>query len=124
MRKTDQPFTGTHIVANFMDCAYDFAGGLTAATMEHEMSKAATDAGLRPLGGFYYDFDDEGALTGACVLAESHITIHTWPELRYLTIDVFVCNYSRDNSQAAQTIIDHFQLIYKPAEVNSQVITR
>ncbi|MDR2411800.1 MAG: S-adenosylmethionine decarboxylase [Candidatus Peribacteria bacterium] len=31
-------------------------------------------------------------------LTESHISIHTWPESKFLTLDVYVCNYNDDNS--------------------------
>ena len=40
--------------------------------------------------------------TGAVVLAESHLAVHTWPELRAVTLDLYVCNFSRDNSAAAR----------------------
>ena len=47
------------------------------------------------------------------VLAESHLAIHTWPETGGLTLDVYVCNYSADNSAKARkvfdAIIEHFQ---------------
>ena len=40
--------------------------------------------------------------TGAVVLAESHLAVHTWPELRAVTLDLYVCNFSHDNSAAAR----------------------
>jgi spermidine synthase len=58
------------------------------------------------------------------VLAESHLAIHTWPERQGLTLDVYVCNYSADNSAKARklfdTIVGHFQ----PTEVCRQDIDR
>ena len=40
------------------------------------------------------------------VLAESHLAIHTWPERQGLTLDVYVCNYSADNSAKARRLFD------------------
>jgi S-adenosylmethionine/arginine decarboxylase-like enzyme len=38
------------------------------------------------------------------VLAESHLAIHTWPERDCATLDVYVCNYTADNSRRAETL--------------------
>jgi spermidine synthase len=40
-------------------------------------------------------------VTGTVLLAESHLAIHTWPETGSVTIDVYVCNFSADNSGKA-----------------------
>jgi len=70
------------------------------------------DAGLTTMDASFHQFDGSG-FTGTVVLAESHLAIHTWPEKQGLTLDVYVCNYSDDNSAKArklfEAIIDHFQ---------------
>ena len=43
------------------------------------------------------------AVEGAVVLAESHLAVHTWPELDAVTLDLYVCNHSRDNRAAAES---------------------
>ena len=45
-----------------------------------------------------------GGYTAYFLLAESHISIHTWPEIDSVYADVFVCNYTKNNTQAAQNI--------------------
>ncbi len=66
------------------------------------------DAGLTPLGTYFYQFHDDAGkaagVTGTVVLAESHLAIHTWPESGDITLDVYVCNYSRDNSERARKV--------------------
>ncbi len=66
------------------------------------------DAGLTPLGTYFYQFHDDNGkaagVTGTVVLAESHLAIHTWPESGDITLDVYVCNYSRDNSERARRV--------------------
>jgi S-adenosylmethionine/arginine decarboxylase-like enzyme len=45
-------------------------------------------------------------VTGTVVLAESHLAIHTWPEIGAVTLDVYVCNFSGDNSNRAHALFD------------------
>ena len=47
---------------------------------------------------------DENEITAVVALAESHISIHTWPEFSYVSLDIFVCNLKNDNSQKAKNI--------------------
>ena len=39
------------------------------------------------------------------VLAESHMSLHTWPEKKYVTLDVYVCSYTQDNREKAKNLI-------------------
>jgi S-adenosylmethionine decarboxylase len=47
-----------------------------------------------------------GGITLTVLLAESHICIHTWPELLGVTLDVYVCNFSADNSKKAEQLFE------------------
>lgn len=62
------------------------------------------------VGQFFHQFTSAAGhpagVTGAVILAESHLAIHTWPEICCVTIDVYVCNFSADNSQAARNLTD------------------
>lgn len=53
------------------------------------------------------------SFTAAICLMESHICIHTWPEINQLTADVYLCNYSSDNTNKvkniASEIISYFE---------------
>lgn len=66
----------------------------------------------------------EGGITGVIIVSESHLTIHTWPERRYVNLDVFFCNYSRDNTRKARTVFGEFRKLYKPTRVRLREVWR
>lgn len=58
---------------------------------------------LNKLGEVYHEFPG-GGFTGVVCLTESHIAIHTWPEFGFVTFDVFLSNYSKNNDAAGRSI--------------------
>ena len=59
--------------------------------------------GLTVVGERFYQFEPQG-VTGTVLLAESHIAIHTWPEAGFVTVDVYVCNCTTDNTAKAEQV--------------------
>ncbi|WP_394199760.1 adenosylmethionine decarboxylase [Litoreibacter albidus] len=78
---------GQHLIADFYGASQLFDGG-PAAAMLH---KAAEAAGATVLDLNLHDFGDRYGFTGVALLAESHISVHTWPENDYVAIDIFMC---------------------------------
>jgi S-adenosylmethionine decarboxylase len=73
--------------------------------------------------GFSTHTFDNGSFTAAVCLKESHICIHTWPEFSQLTLDVYLCNYLRDNSPKVKDVagayIDYFSAtVLNDSEIN------
>ena len=66
-----------------------------------------------------YKFSDMGGVTALGILAESHIGLHTWPESRYVSIDIFTCG-DLDPSKALPIIIE----IYLPSSIEVKTIRR
>ena len=66
---------------------------------------AAIDVTLLDL--HVYPFSPMG-VTGAAIVAESHIIIHTWPEHGYAAIDIFTCGRERDLEAALGSVRQHF----------------
>jgi len=58
------------------------------------------------------------------LLAESHLAVHTWPELRAVTLDVFVCNVASDNTGKAQDLLDALVARFDAVHVNRQQLAR
>lgn len=93
---------------------------LDKTVLEQICIKGCADAGLTPLGAYFYQFthDDgqQAGVTGTVVLAESHLAIHTWPESGDVTLDVYVCNFSRDNSDKAKAAFDYVIGLLQPED--------
>ncbi|MGB1881027.1 MAG: adenosylmethionine decarboxylase [Gammaproteobacteria bacterium] len=88
--KTDQrgtAYAGDHMLIELWD-----AHNLTdAGLIEQTLTRAARAAEATVLHAYYHPFGEGQGVSGVTVLAESHISIHTWPERGYAAIDVFMC---------------------------------
>ena len=72
------------------------------------LTQAARDVGAHIVGESFHQFKPKG-VTGVLAIAESHICIHTWPELGYAAADVFTCGTSFDPGKAAQILIERLR---------------
>ncbi len=89
--------------------------------------EAVDAAGLTGVAELMHRFgpaDGHGGITGVILLAESHLAVHTWPELGGVTLDVYVCNYGADNSAKAEALMRSLIEAFAPAEVKRQVLRR
>jgi len=80
----------------------------SAATVEGALRDAAAACAATLKDVQVYHYSPEG-VTGVAVLAESHITIHTWPEYDYAAVDVFTCGDDADPRVAIPVFRDHFE---------------
>ena len=78
---------GTHLLIDF----YGAQNLQNIALIEQTMRQAATACGAKVLEIKLHSFGENSGITGVAILAESHISIHTWPEIEYVALDVFVC---------------------------------
>ena len=65
------------------------------------LCEAAAAGGATVLFQHFHKFGDQGGVTGVLILAESHITVHTWPEYAYAAFDIFMCGEARPRDAAA-----------------------
>jgi S-adenosylmethionine decarboxylase len=63
--------------------------------IESTMKKCVEAAGATLLHIHLHPFEPNGGISGVAVLAESHISIHTWPEQHYAALDIFMCGNAR-----------------------------
>jgi S-adenosylmethionine decarboxylase proenzyme len=114
---------GLHILAEFHACRGDRRLLQDAALLAALCRRACTTSGLEVVAAAFHQFPAAGA-TGALVLAESHLAIHTWPELDAATFDLYVCNHSRDNRAAAETAYGILRGELKPQRIVRRDVTR
>ena len=114
---------GLHILAEFHACQGERRLLLEAGMLAALCRRACADAGLAVVAEAFHQFPAAGA-TGAMVLAESHLAIHTWPELNAVTLDLYVCNYSQDNRAAAEIAYAVLRAGLKPKQIVRHDVTR
>jgi S-adenosylmethionine decarboxylase len=66
-----------------------------AATLEDLLRHSAQVAGAQILFSHFHSFGTGQGITGVVLLAESHITIHTWPEYGFAAADIFMCGQAQ-----------------------------
>lgn len=86
--------------------------------------EAVAAAGLQPVGELFHRFPAPGGVTGVVLLAESHLAVHTWPELGGVTLDVYVCNLHADNSGRAQGLLAALQAAFGPTAAGTHAVQR
>jgi S-adenosylmethionine decarboxylase len=93
---------GIHLLADFH--GVDDARLHNGAALDALLRKAALAAGARILHSHFHGFGEGLGVTGVVLLAESHISIHTWPEYGFAAVDIFMCGSAQP--QLALSIID------------------
>ncbi|SER44850.1 spermidine synthase [Nitrosomonas sp. Nm51] len=114
---------GLHLIGDLSNCRCDPLRLLDSTNFKNKCIDMVQAAGLTVMDATFKQFDDSG-FTGTVVLAESHLAIHTWPENNGLTLDVYVCNYSADNSSKAHKLFDAIIEYFQPVEIARHKIER
>jgi S-adenosylmethionine decarboxylase proenzyme len=86
--------------------------------------RAVGDAGLQAVGDLFHRFPAPGGVTGVVLLAESHLAVHTWPEMAAVTLDIYVCNLSDDNSARAAALLATLEAAFAPAHSERHRVLR
>lgn len=66
---------------------------------------AAIDCGAEVLGDSFHRFSPQG-VSGVVIIAESHLSIHTWPEHGYAAVDIFTCGTTVRPEKAAEVLVE------------------
>lgn len=82
--------TGTHLVVELSGCDAQMLGD--AAQVQAALLAAAHAGRAHVLHVFVHQFQPTG-VSGIVALAESHLSIHTWPERAYAAVDVYTCGH-------------------------------
>ena len=119
---------GLHLTADLRDCAGASALLTDSAALRALCLAAVADAGLLAVSELFHCFDPQAerqsGITGVVLLAESHLAVHTWPEIGGVTIDAYVCNFSADNSQRARRLMATLITAFAPQRLTQQQLDR
>jgi S-adenosylmethionine decarboxylase len=94
---------GRHLLVELHDCNKEALNDL--GFLREVMLDAAIDCGAVVLGDSFHRFSPQG-VSGVVIIAESHLSIHTWPEYRYAAVDVFTCGTSVRPEKAAEVLVE------------------
>lgn len=108
-------YAGVHIIADFW--------GSKIIEDPRKIKKILIETARKSknisLGIKIHKFSPQG-LTGFILLAESHISIHTWPELDYVAIDIFSCGQKTKPRQG----ISYLRKVFRPKKVRVKILIR
>lgn len=107
--RNGEEFAGTHLIIDFWG-AQDLDD---LKLMEQALRKAVEVSRATLLHIHLHHFTPNAGISGVAVLAESHISVHTWPERNFAAFDVFMCGDAQPEKAIAV-----LQATFKPAHVN------
>jgi S-adenosylmethionine decarboxylase len=108
---------GLHLTADLYRCRCDTEWLTDARKLGDWCVQAIEAVGLQPVDRLFHTFPatpaGAGGVTATVLLAESHVCLHTWPEQKGVTLDVYVCNFGEDHSAKARglmfALVNRFQ---------------
>ena len=119
---------GLHLTADLAGRRCDPALLTDGAQLADLCTTLTVAAGLTVVADRWHRFPDHagspGGVTGMLLLAESHLAVHTWPELGGITLDVYVCNFSEDNSEKARRLMSELEDAFQPMRSHRQHLHR
>ena len=108
---------GSHVLLELNECDPDLLRD--AVVLEQVLKQAAIDGGATVVSSHFHMFAPQG-VSGVIIIAESHVTIHTWPERGYAAVDVFTCGHEEVSARVAELIVDRLN----PVSYNQRVLIR
>jgi S-adenosylmethionine decarboxylase proenzyme len=115
---------GLHLTADLRGCPRELALLTDTDALRALCLAEVRRAGLQAVNTLFHRFDAAGGITGVVLLAESHLAVHTWPELQAVTLDVYVCNFSADHGAAAQALMDALVAAFRAGNVQRHALQR
>jgi S-adenosylmethionine decarboxylase len=120
---------GLQLTADLHGCAPSHACMTDVDALRALCLDAVQAAGLEPVREIFHRFEPAHAqapagITGVVLLAESHLAVHTWPELGAVTLDVYVCNLGADHAAQAEAVMARLLALFGPAQIERHRLLR
>ena len=100
------PVVGLHCILEMYGCQSELLNN--EAFVRQALTEAADQGMSTLLGLTSHAFEPQG-VTALALLAESHISMHTWPEAGYAAVDVFTCGTTAQPQLACAFLVEQFQ---------------
>ncbi len=113
----ERDYTGVHVLGSLKGCSKELLEEVLI--VKSLLNKVVVDSNLNKVGEVFHQFKPYG-VTGVILLAESHISVHTWPESGLIAFDIFTCGNEGDAEKAFDNLVKEF----KPKDVDKQVVKR
>ncbi|GAA4343813.1 adenosylmethionine decarboxylase [Variovorax defluvii] len=119
---------GLHLTADLHDCRCGMSWLVDPQALGAACVNAAEAAGLQVVGTLFHAFaptaQGPGGVTATVLLAESHLCVHTWPERRGVTLDVYVCNFGADHSGKARAVMAALESLFQAGSTERHALQR
>jgi S-adenosylmethionine decarboxylase len=119
---------GLHLTADLHRCRCPALWLTDGLALGQHCLHAVEAAGLQAVAQLFHTFPatrhGPGGVTATVLLAESHLCVHTWPEQRGATLDVYVCNFGGDHSARAQSLLNDLVALFEPEQVEQNRLQR
>jgi S-adenosylmethionine decarboxylase len=119
---------GLHLTADLHQCRCEPQWLIDAALLGQRCAQAVGAAGLQAVAQLFHAFpgtgQGPGGVTATVLLAESHLCVHTWPEQRAVTLDVYVCNFGGDHSAKAHALMAALTALFDAGHVERHSLMR
>ena len=106
--KNGLSYAGSHLIIDL----WEAEGLADRERIETALIDAVNAAGATLLHIHLHTFEEGGGISGVAVLAESHISVHTWPEKGYAAFDVFMCGDAQPRKA-----LDVFKRAFNPGRI-------
>jgi len=112
---------GVHYLLDFYDC--DINELTSVSKIKSIMVKASKIGNFNVVKKSFHQFKSYG-VSGVLVLKESHFTIHTWPEHKYVAVDIFLCDTNINIEKVIKYLCEVFSTDnYKIKNINRGIIS-
>jgi len=119
---SDKLAIGQHVLIDLYNCHEDLK---KSDFVEESLLKAAEKAGATIVSHHFHKFSPYG-VSGVIIIEESHLTIHTWPEHNFASVDIYTCGEEMDFESAVNYLKVKFgsdKIVLKHFERGNHIIS-
>lgn len=120
MKQNLQVKKSLEIIADFLECEVCLEKPLM---LKKEILSILRRNKTKILKEIFFKFPNKGA-TIIFLLSDSHLCLHTWPEKALVNVDLFLCNYKKDNSKKVEDIFKGIKGFFVPTRIKIKRIQR